>query len=49
MHFALLVSQLPHVDDARAQYGDMLSLARRPYRARLAVLALWSAVKKFVR
>jgi hypothetical protein len=29
MKFGLLLSNLPHVDDARAQYGSMLSLQPR--------------------
>jgi hypothetical protein len=48
MHFALLVSQLPHVEDARAEYGEMLTLARQPSRVRRAVVAIWSAVSKLV-
>jgi hypothetical protein len=39
MHFALLVSQLPHVDDARAQYRDLLTFSREPRRG------LWAAVR----
>ena len=48
MHFALLVSQLPHVDDNRAQYGDMLVLASQPHRIRHMALTLWAAVSKLV-
>lgn len=29
MHFALLVSQLPHIDEARAHYDELLSLEPR--------------------
>jgi hypothetical protein len=48
MHFALLVSQLPHVEDARAQYGELLTFAWQPYRVRQAAVAIWSAVSKLV-
>ncbi|MGH8777910.1 hypothetical protein [Paraburkholderia sp.] len=29
MHFALLVSQLPHIEEARAHYNELLSLEPR--------------------
>jgi hypothetical protein len=39
MHFALLVSELPHVDDARAQYRELLTLSREPRRG------LWATIR----
>ncbi|SDI59057.1 hypothetical protein [Paraburkholderia phenazinium] len=44
MHFALLVSQLPHVEEARNHYNDMLSLQPRHYAQR-AVAALRAALQ----
>lgn len=35
MHFALLVSQLPHIDEARAHYDELLSLEPRRHAAPL--------------
>jgi hypothetical protein len=49
MYFALLVSQLPHVNEARTHYDAMLTLeppASTP--ARLAA-AFWTALKGLVR
>ena len=48
MHFALLVSQLPHVEDARAQYDDLMTLEWRTHRIRLAASSIWSVVSKLV-
>lgn len=42
MNFGLLLSNLPHVDDSRAQYDAMLSLQPRETH-RLA--ALWRRLK----
>jgi hypothetical protein len=44
MHFALLVSQLPHVEEARNHYNDMLSLQPRPHAQR-TIAALRAALK----
>jgi hypothetical protein len=44
MHFCLLVSQLPHVQEARVHYDAMLSLeARQPGK----FVALWHGVRRF--
>ena len=49
MHFALLVSQLPHVDDARAQYRDLLTLhSQEPRHGRGLWATAWSALVKLV-
>ncbi|HTI18224.1 MAG TPA: hypothetical protein VL598_11220 [Trinickia sp.] len=49
MHFALLLSQLPHVDDARAQYSDMLVPDSPSRRAGNAIRMLWAAILKRLR
>jgi hypothetical protein len=46
MHFALLVSQLPRVDEARAQYDEMLTLEPRTRTMPSVAAALWTALKK---
>jgi hypothetical protein len=46
MHFALLLSHLPHVDDARAQYPDNLVPAAKPHFTVRMARAIWSAVLK---
>lgn len=49
MQFALLLSSLPHVDDARAQYNVMVShRTHTPLAARL-VAALRKALAAFTR
>ncbi|MEA3120444.1 MAG: hypothetical protein QOI13_3714 [Paraburkholderia sp.] len=48
MHFALLVSQLPHVDDARAQYRDLLTLSQEPRHRRKLLAAIRSALAKLL-
>jgi hypothetical protein len=48
MHFALLVSQLPHVEDARAEYGELLASGQQSHRVRDAAIAIWSAVSKLL-
>jgi hypothetical protein len=42
MNFGLLLSHLPHIEDARVHYDTMLSLRTRPPRARGA---LWRYLK----
>jgi hypothetical protein len=49
MHFALLVSQLPHVEEARSHYNDMLSLDGRSHASARVVAAFWTALKKLAR
>ncbi|SIT45801.1 conserved hypothetical protein [Paraburkholderia piptadeniae] len=45
MNFALLLSQLPHVQESRAHYNAMLSLgAHKPKRA----AAFWRSLKALV-
>jgi hypothetical protein len=46
MHFALLLSQLPQVDNARAQYSDMFELGSQPYRIVGMVRAVWALLAK---
>jgi len=46
MYFALLVSQLPHVDDARTHYNNMLALDARSHAPARAVAAIWTALRK---
>jgi hypothetical protein len=46
MQFALLVSQLPRVDEARAHYNDMLTLEPRAHVSARIAAAFWSALKK---
>ncbi|HLX00867.1 MAG TPA: hypothetical protein VKS80_01980 [Trinickia sp.] len=48
MHFALLVSQLPHVDEARHHYNEMLTLEPRSSVSARMAAAFWSALKKLV-
>ncbi|MBV8626603.1 MAG: hypothetical protein JO371_01855 [Paraburkholderia sp.] len=42
MHFCLLLSTLPHVEEARTQYDAMLALQPRAPRA---VATLWHSLK----
>jgi hypothetical protein len=46
MNFALLVSQLPHVEEARAHYNDMLVLDVRSHASSRVAKAIWTALKK---
>ncbi len=49
MQFALLVSQLPHVDEARAQYNEMLILTPRSHAPARAAAAIWNMLKRLAR
>ncbi|MEM5420059.1 MULTISPECIES: hypothetical protein [Paraburkholderia] len=49
MHFALLVSQLPHVEEARTHYNGMLGLDSHSHGSTGVVAAVWTAFKKLVR
>ena len=49
MHFALLVSQLPHVEEARTHYNDMLALDARSHASAGVVAAIWTAFKQLAR
>jgi hypothetical protein len=45
MNFGLLLSQLPHVQEARVHYDAMLSLqARGPHK----LVVLWHALKSLI-
>jgi hypothetical protein len=46
MHFSLLLSQLPHANDASASYGDMIVLTSQPHRIRNMVQTVWAVVSK---
>jgi hypothetical protein len=46
MHFSLLLSQLPHTNDASASYGDMIVLTSQPHRIRNMVQTVWAVVSK---
>ncbi|MBR8054564.1 MAG: hypothetical protein ACN6QT_36670 [Burkholderia contaminans] len=46
MHFALLVSQLPRVQEARMHYNGMLVLDARPHVSARLVAAIRTALKK---
>ena len=46
MHFALLVSQLPHVEEARSHYNGMLTLDSRPHASARVVAAIRMVLKK---
>jgi hypothetical protein len=45
MHFALLLSNLPHLDDSRSQYDAFLSL--QPHHA-AGVRTFWQRLKALV-
>jgi hypothetical protein len=45
MHFALLLSNLPHVEESRSHYATFLSLQPSMARTRLGVL--WHRMKAF--
>jgi hypothetical protein len=51
MHFVLLLSNLPHVEESRSHYYTFLSLQPRPSfvptGATGAIRALWQRVKAF--
>ncbi|PPK42034.1 hypothetical protein B0G57_12243 [Trinickia symbiotica] len=47
MHFALLLSQLPHVEEARPHYNGMLSLGSRSPATARVLAAIRTAFKKF--
>lgn len=49
MRFALLVSQLPHVEEARTHYNGMLALGARSHASARVVAAIWAALKKLAR
>lgn len=49
MHFALLVSQLPRVDEARPHYNEMLTLEPRSSVSARMAAAFWTAFKKLAR
>ncbi|MEX3922358.1 hypothetical protein AB4Y43_40480 [Paraburkholderia sp. BR10872] len=49
MHFALLVSQLPHVEEARTHYNGMLGLDGRSNASYGIVAAIWTALKQLAR
>ncbi|MBR8008554.1 hypothetical protein [Burkholderia vietnamiensis] len=46
MHFALLVSQLPRVEEARTHYNDMLALDGRSHVSARVVAAVRALLKK---
>jgi hypothetical protein len=48
MHFALLLSDLPHVNDARGEYGHILGSTAEPRRLRSMLSAVWAAAMKLV-
>ncbi|MCX4166150.1 MULTISPECIES: hypothetical protein [Paraburkholderia] len=45
MQFALLVSQLPRIHEARTHYNDMLSLEPRRRSLRASAAAAFNAVR----
>jgi len=51
MHFALLLSKLPHLEEPRSHYATFLSLQPRPALTRPgatgSISALWQRVKAF--
>ncbi|MEM5401661.1 hypothetical protein [Paraburkholderia unamae] len=49
MHFALLVSQLPHVEEARTHYNGMLALDARSNASTGVVAAISTALKQLAR
>ena len=46
MQFGLLVPQLPHVEEARTQYNDLLVLDARSHASSRVATAIWTALKK---
>lgn len=49
MQFALLVSQLPHVEEARSHYNGMLLLDSRPRALAGVVAAIRTVLRKLAR
>ncbi|MDR6391476.1 hypothetical protein [Paraburkholderia phenoliruptrix] len=49
MRFALPVSQLPHVEEARTHYNGMLALDGRSHALARVAGAIWAALKKLAR
>ncbi|MDN7413394.1 hypothetical protein QZM42_33240 [Burkholderia vietnamiensis] len=49
MHFALLLSQLPHVEEARTHYNGMLTLDCRPHASARVVAVIRTALRKLAR
>jgi hypothetical protein len=47
MHFALLLSNLPHVEESRSHYSTYLSLQPRETGYFSRVSALWQRLKAF--
>ncbi|EEA04172.1 conserved hypothetical protein [Burkholderia sp. H160] len=47
MNFALLVSQLPHIEEARTHYNGMLALDVRSHVSARVVTAIRAALKQF--
>jgi hypothetical protein len=45
MHFALLVSDLPHVDEARAYYDSLLTLRTCERRDTAPLRKWWTALR----
>jgi hypothetical protein len=48
MHFALLVSKLPRVEEARSHYNDMLALDGRPPATVRMIAAIRAALGKLI-
>jgi hypothetical protein len=46
MHFALLLPQLPHLNENPAQYSGMLTVVHAPNFVRAATLSLRAAMTK---
>ncbi|MFC5430500.1 hypothetical protein ACFPTO_17080 [Paraburkholderia denitrificans] len=49
MYFALLVSQLPHVEESRTYYNDRLALDTRSHASAGVAAAIWTALRKLAR
>ncbi|WP_167338310.1 hypothetical protein [Paraburkholderia oxyphila] len=49
MRFALLVSQLPHVEEARPHYNGLLALDARPHASARVVAAIRMVLHKLAR
>lgn len=48
MNFALLISQLPRIEEARVHYNGMLALDARPHVCARVAAAIRTALKKLV-
>ncbi|MEX3894258.1 hypothetical protein OKW34_002750 [Paraburkholderia youngii] len=46
MHFALLLPQLPHVEEARSHYNGMLALDARSHASARVVAAIRATLRK---